>query len=150
MIIISVSEEIPIAQYSLFLYLGASFSAVLLFACLFHAKKGLKLSLFYTALCFASFYWWAYSKADEFYELSHNGDFLEASYVSPASDKLIPIANIASITYGVIGYRGVRDGCFISLNMNTGDRLRSAEIKAKKEFCKNIRSELMALLKSTG
>lgn len=144
MIIISVSEEIQTSQYSLLLYLGASFSIVMLLACLFYAKKGLKLSLFYSALCFASFYWWAYSKADEFYELSHNGDFLIASYVSPASDHLIPLSEVASVTFGT-NTRGAKT-CFISLNTKSGEKYRSANLPEDTQYCKDIRVKLMDLL----
>jgi len=144
LIIISVSEEIQTSQYSVLLYLGASFSIVMLLACLFYAKKGLKLSLFYTALCFSSFYWWAYSKADKFYELAQVGEFLKVSYVSPVSDQLIPLSDIASVTFGT-NTRGAKT-CFISLNTKSGEKFRSANLPEDTQYCKDIRVKLMDLL----
>jgi len=144
LIIISVSEEIQTSQYSLLLYLGASFSIVMLLASLFYAKKGLKLSLFYTALCFASFYWWAYSKADKFYELAQVGEFLKVSYVAPASDQLIPLSDIASVTFGT-NTRGGQT-CFISLDTKSGEKYRSANLPEDTQYCKDIRVKLIELL----
>ena len=84
------------------------------------------------------------SKADKFYELAQVGEFLKVSYVSPVSDQLIPLSDIASVTFGT-NTRGAKT-CFISLNTKSGEKFRSANLPEDTQYCKDIRVKLMDLL----
>lgn len=141
--IISSASEGLVSQYNLLLYLGSALSLLVFLSCLFHIKKTLFQSLFYTVLCFGAFYYWACHRADEFYQLTLDGDTLIASYIAPCGERVIPLENVVSVTFGTNTKSTYT--CFIALHTRTGDKYRSIDIDHKTQHCKDLRSQLLKL-----
>jgi len=145
--IISSASEGLVSQYNLLLYLGSALSVLVFLSCLFHIKKTLFQSLFYTVLCFGAFYYWAYNRADEFYQLTLEGDTLVASYIAPRVERVIPLKNVVSVTFGTKTQSTYT--CFIALHTLTGEKFRSIDIEHKTQHCKGLRSQLLKLKESS-
>lgn len=145
MTLISVSQDIPIYQYNLILYFGASFSIVFFIYLIFHCKYPLKKSAIYTITFFIASYYFAYTYIDKFYSAKVSGNYLALSYMAPSHDKTILINDIKSITFGSANRSGT--SCYISIKLNSGKSYKSTAIPEKVIFCKNTQKELLKTLK---
>ncbi len=89
MTIISISQDVPLANYNLALFLASTLSAVFFIFLVLSKKYSVTKSSIYTSLLFTVFYYAAYSQVDKFYQLSLNGNYIELKYAPPSKDKLI-------------------------------------------------------------
>ncbi|WP_077338438.1 hypothetical protein [Pseudocolwellia agarivorans] len=144
MTLIAVSQDIPLAHYNLLLYFASAFSIIAFVAFIFHTKYTLKKSVVYTAIFFSFFYYLAYSKANKFYALEKDGDYLALSYVKPANNKQVLVSDIQSVLFGSANRGG--NSCFISLKTFQGKVYKSTAISQKIEYCKNKRKELLTII----
>ncbi|MEH0373881.1 hypothetical protein [Vibrio mimicus] len=140
MTIVSTSQDVPLANYNLMLFLTSVFSAVFFIFLIFHPKYSVKEGALYTSLFFAVFYYSAYSQVDKFYELSLNNSYIELKYAPLGQNKLIEKSDVESVTFGTYGRAGSR--CYIAINLLSGDKYKSAAISDKIGVCKNVRNEL--------
>ncbi len=138
--IVSISQDVPLANYNLMLFLTSVFSAVFFIFLIFHTKCSVKESSLYTSLFFAVFYYSAYLQVDKFYELTLNNSYIELKYAPPGQNKLIEKSDVESVTFGTYGRAGSR--CYIAINLLSGDKYKSATISDKIGICKNVRNEL--------
>ncbi|EGR1349408.1 hypothetical protein EFU42_17750 [Vibrio cholerae] len=138
--IVSISQDVPLANYNLMLFLTSVFSAVFFIFLIFHPKYSVKESALYTSLFFAVFYYSAYLEVDKFYELTLNNSYIELKYAPPSQSKLIGNNDVESVTFGTYGKAGSR--CYVAINLLSGDKYKSAAISDKIEVCKNVRNEL--------
>ncbi|TOI27394.1 hypothetical protein [Vibrio parahaemolyticus] len=144
MTIISISQDVPLANYNSALFLASTLSAVFFIFLVLSKKYSVTKSSIYTSLLFTVFYYAAYSQVDKFYQLSLNGNYIKLKYAPPSKDKLILKTEVKSVTFGVPGKTG--RSCYIALNLLSGEKYKSASIVAKVEYCKNVRAELQKQL----
>ncbi|WP_429769932.1 hypothetical protein [Vibrio kagoshimensis] len=140
MTIVSVSQDVPLANYNLVLFLASISSAVLFMLLILIQKYSVKKSFIYTSLLFSVFCYVAYSQVNKFYELSLNSNYIELKYAPPSKDKKILKNEVKSVTFGVPGRIARR--CYIAVNLSSGDKYESVSIVGKVDNCKRIRAEL--------
>jgi len=142
--LLSVSPDIPSAQYSLYLFLAAALSIILFVGLLIKVKYTLIKSMIWTLVLFVFLYYLAYLKADEFYSIEVEGEHLVLSYIPPVKEKRVLIKDVRTVTFGLASKVGSL--CFITLKMQNGDVYDSTVIFEKVSYCKNKRKALLALI----
>lgn len=142
--LINVSPDIPLAHYSLILYLGASFSIVVFLTTLIKLKSSLRNSVLFTVIFFSAFYWWAYTKADKYYSANISEGYIEFHYISPSFSKSVKLSDVKSISFGTANRSG--GTCYLSFYTYSGDRYKSTAIPERIKYCKDKRTEVLAIL----
>ena len=142
MVLVTASQDVPIAQYSLLLYLGASISLVCFLALLFKVKYSVKKSALYTFFCFAMFYLLAFAQINKFYQAEVSGEYLKLLYAAPKNDSFVLINDIQAITFGIKGRSGGK--CYLVIKTQAGEKYQSTILSNEVEYCKAKRKALMS------
>ena len=145
MIIISVSPEYSLAQFDLFVIFAATTAILSLLIALIKYKLNLTSSTVVCTLVFASFIYTGYSsQLNKFNRLTMSGNVMYLEHVWPEMNSYIKAKEVKSITFGVNGIAG--SGCFISINLYSGDKYPSVILGQDVTVCKDHRQVLKNLL----
>ncbi|WP_169328561.1 hypothetical protein [Pseudoalteromonas sp. NEC-BIFX-2020_015] len=142
MTLISVSQDIPLANYSMLLFFGATFSIVSFIAFIFHLKYSVKKSSIYTLIMFSFFYYLALSGLNEFYEVELDDNLITLKYAPPSKDVIISMHEIQSLTFGAEKH----GACYLVFRTVSDKRYKSSILSRDVNFCKNKRREIMVSL----